>query len=104
MSGALAAPPPAPGSIAAPPGAVGQARESVLRPPLLDRPTVPSAPAVVIVKPGDCLWSIAARRLGPGASATQIEGEWRRWYAANRAVIGIDPNLILPGQRLVAPS
>jgi nucleoid-associated protein YgaU len=58
----------------------------------------------VLVAPGDSLWRIAARRLGPGADDAAIAREWPRWYAANRAVIGADPNLIHPGQRLVPPA
>lgn len=57
----------------------------------------------VIVRPGDSLWRIAAAHLGPTATATQIATAWPRWYAANRAVIGPDPNLIQPGQRLLPP-
>jgi nucleoid-associated protein YgaU len=29
--------------------------------------------------------------------------QWPKIYHANRGVIGTDPNLILPGQRLVIP-
>lgn len=58
---------------------------------------------VLVVQPGDTLWHIAARSLPAGATATRIDREWRRWYRANRSVIGADPDLILPGQRLVPP-
>ncbi|MFF4243124.1 peptidoglycan DD-metalloendopeptidase family protein [Streptomyces sp. NPDC001822] len=34
------------------------------------------------------------------ASAERVRGGWQRLYAANRAVVGSDPDLILPGQRL----
>ncbi|MGW0790668.1 transglycosylase family protein [Streptomyces sp. NPDC002911] len=34
------------------------------------------------------------------ASAEQVRGGWQRLYAANRTVVGADPDLILPGQRL----
>ncbi len=57
----------------------------------------------VVVHRGDTLWSIAARHLAPGASDAEIAAAWPRWYAANRAVIGPDPQLILPGQRLRPP-
>jgi len=57
----------------------------------------------VLVRPGDCLWDIVARHLGPGATDAQVAQAWPRWYAANRAVIGPDPNLIYPGQRLTPP-
>ena len=52
---------------------------------------------------GDSLWSIVARQLGPGASDAEIAHEWPRWFEANAAVIGDDPDLILPGQQLVPP-
>lgn len=52
---------------------------------------------VHIVGAGENLWSIAANRSSPGAS-TQDTVE--QIYAANRDVIGADPNLIMPGQRL----
>jgi len=64
-------------------------------------PPVPSAAGPVhVVEPGDCLWDIVAARLGPDAPAAAIDRGWRLLYAANRAVIGDDPNLIFPGQRL----
>ncbi|WP_097868027.1 transglycosylase family protein [Streptomyces sp. rh34] len=34
------------------------------------------------------------------ASAQRVRGGWQGLYAANRAVVGDDPDLILPGQRL----
>lgn len=55
---------------------------------------------VVVVAPGDTLWDIADR-LSPGASTRQIAHRWQAVYAANRAVIGEDPDLIEPGQHLV---
>ena len=69
--------------------------------PQLDRPAEDRP--VVTVQAGDCLWTIAARALGPEATDAQIAAAWPSWYAANRAVIGADPNLLQPGQRLVAP-
>ena len=61
-------------------------------------------PAELVVRAGDSLWTLASRQLGPGASATEIAAAWPRLYAANRAVIGTDPDLIHPGQRLVPPA
>ncbi|CAO5147575.1 LysM domain-containing protein [Frankia sp. AiPs1] len=58
----------------------------------------------VVVRRGDTLWTIAARHLGPDATKDQIAAEWPRWWAANSAVIGHDPNVILPGQRLTPPT
>jgi len=56
-----------------------------------------------VVHPHDTLWTIAARQLGPGATDAQIAAEWPRWYRANRHLIGADPHLLLPGERLRAP-
>ena len=64
----------------------------------------PAPVAEVVVRRGDTLWGLAARRLGPDASAAEVAAEWPRWYAANRRVIGPDPDLLRPGQRLVPPS
>lgn len=61
------------------------------------------ANADVVVASGDCLWLIAARRLGASATDSRIAVEAQRWYAANRAVVGADPDLIHPGQTLVTP-
>jgi resuscitation-promoting factor RpfA len=49
------------------------------------------------------LWDIASGQLGPDASTTDIAAEWPRWFVANRQVIGDDPDLIHPGERLVPP-
>ncbi|MEO7260559.1 MAG: LysM domain-containing protein [Jatrophihabitantaceae bacterium] len=57
----------------------------------------------VSVRPGDSLWSIAARRLGAAPTATRIQAEWPRWYAVNRQLIGADPDLLRPGASLLAP-
>jgi nucleoid-associated protein YgaU len=66
--------------------------------------TQPLAPGDrVTVRPGDSLWSMAADRLGATPSAARIQAEWPRWYAANRRVIGTDPNLLQPGDRLLVP-
>jgi hypothetical protein len=62
----------------------------------------PAAEAVV-VKPGDSLWSIASSRLGEHPSASAVAAEWPRWYVANRDLIGPDPDLIRPGERLIPP-
>lgn len=55
------------------------------------------AVAAYVVRPGDSLWSIADRTLPAGA------GAWPRLYAVNRDVIGPDPDLIRPAQRLALP-
>jgi nucleoid-associated protein YgaU len=57
-----------------------------------------------VVKPGESLWEIAAAELGRTAGDDAVEDRWPQWYAANRAVIGPDPDLILPGQVLRIPA
>ena len=56
------------------------------------------------VRRGDTLWDLAAAHLLEAATDAEIAVEWQRWYSLNRTVIGADPDLILPGQRLVIPS
>ena len=63
----------------------------------------PQPATQLVVRPGDSLWSLTARQLGPHASAARVAAEWPRLYAANRRAIGADPDLIHPGQRLAAP-
>ena len=63
-----------------------------------------SAQDEVIVQPGDSLWTISARHLGPEASNANVAEAWPRWYAANRGVIGENPELLQPGQILHAPT
>ena len=66
--------------------------------------TAGSAPdRSVVVHRGDTLWAIAARHLGPDATAEEIAADWPRWHEANRTVIGDNPHLILPGQQLLPP-
>lgn len=67
------------------------------------RRAVPAAAESLVVRRGDTLWSIAREHLPPGASDEQVDAHWRRWYGANRDVIGADPDLITPGTRLTPP-
>ncbi|GAA2169363.1 hypothetical protein [Pedococcus bigeumensis] len=60
-------------------------------------------PSEVVVHRGDSLWGIVRRELGPGATDTEVAAAWPHWYAANRDVIGPDPDVLLPGQVLRAP-
>ena len=119
------------GSLGAAPASAADARPHLVRPaaaPALDWPTpaapaldwpAPSsaphaptappttpptaAPAAVVVRPGDTLWAIAAEHLGPAAPPVAVARSWPRWWSANRAAIGDDPDLIRPGTRLVPP-
>ncbi|NNL46989.1 MAG: LysM peptidoglycan-binding domain-containing protein [Acidimicrobiia bacterium] len=54
------------------------------------------------VVPGDSLWAIACRDLG-SSSDEQIDRRWRQIYAENREIIGSNPDLIFPGQKLSIP-
>lgn len=70
---------------------------------LLLRRTAGAGPALVLVRPGDTLWDLAAARLPATAEDAAVDAAWRRLYHANRAAIGPDPDLIHPGQRLELP-
>lgn len=48
------------------------------------------------VKKGDCLWKISRQFYGKGSSYPTI-------YNANKGVVGGNPNLIYPGQKLTIP-
>jgi hypothetical protein len=58
----------------------------------------------VAVLAGDSLWDIVANYLGPEASDVDIALEWPRWYEANKALIGQNPDVLLPGQVLLPPA
>ena len=60
--------------------------------------------ADVVVHRGDTLWDIARRHLGPGATDAEVALAWPAWHDANRAMLGDDPDLILPGQILRPPT
>lgn len=53
-----------------------------------------------VVRPGDSLWSIAQAHPSGGGD---VELRWRAIWAANRDVVGADPDLIHPGQALRLP-
>ncbi|MGW1770983.1 transglycosylase family protein [Streptomyces sp. NPDC002104] len=52
----------------------------------------PVLPNPYVVAPGDSLSAIATEQ--------HVDGGWQSLYATNRAVVGGDPDLIFPGQRL----
>ncbi|MFQ1001600.1 hypothetical protein [Modestobacter sp. SSW1-42] len=74
--------------------------------PDLDWPA--PAPGGHVVVRGDCLWDIAAAWLArqhPGAPVADAEvaRAVHAWWLANAAVLGPDPDLLLPGQVLRPP-
>ncbi len=80
--------------------------------PVPDWPTgAPTADTPVtadrVVVRGDCLWHIAADSLLGQLGRLPSDGEVAiavdAWWRANADVIGPDPDLLLPGQRLRAP-
>ncbi len=75
--------------------------------PLPDLPAreqaLPEQRPWVVVRPGDCLWTIARRGLDRGASNADVARSVQAWYAANAATIGPDPDLIFPGTHLNKP-
>jgi nucleoid-associated protein YgaU len=74
----------------------------LLPPP--ERPDGGPPPVTVRVRVGDTLWSLAAARLPRGAADREVLAAVHRWHAHNRHVIGPDPDLLLPGQRLEPPA
>lgn len=70
--------------------------------PPVAAPSEPALP-VYVVQPGDCLWAIAARILGPRADGRAIDAGWRRIYDTNRAAVGDNPSLIHIGLVLRLP-
>lgn len=88
---------PAPTSAAAPDGAL-----------VPDWPGIPApAEGSHVVVRGDCLWDIAEARLleqpGPAPTEADIARSVGAWWSANTAVIGPDPDRLLPGQVLRPP-
>lgn len=97
-----------PGSAGAP-ATVGRAVVTGLMVPdrAVDRARVATATdraAVVQVRPGDSLWSLAAEALGPEATDAEIGVAWRSIHLANVGRIGTDPDLIFPGTVLQLPA
>ena len=103
-------PPPAPIVASAEPPILGLDRPDVSVAPLPPAATTPSPAATSPPSPaakthtvlaGDTLWAIAASDLAAGATPAEITLAWQHWYGENRALIGSDPALIVPGQVLV---
>jgi LysM repeat protein len=67
------------------------AKPPVKAPKPVTKPVPKPAVVTYTVKTGDCLWLIGQH----------YHIAWQKIYAANRSVIGPDPNLIYTGQHLV---
>ncbi len=63
---------------------------------------VPGAARVVVVRPGDCLWTIAERFLGAGDKYPKIVA-LNLGHQMDDGLVFTDPSLIQPGWRLVLP-
>ncbi|MBN1093781.1 hypothetical protein JKP75_15215 [Blastococcus sp. TML/M2B] len=74
---------------------------------LPDWPVAPQLAGSHVVVRGDCLWDIAAGRLGAelgrAPTGAEVAAATRAWWTANADVIGPDPDLLLPGQVLRPP-
>jgi nucleoid-associated protein YgaU len=75
--------------------------------PVPARPTGSAYPLPrqrVEVQPGDSLWRLSQQRSPATASTQDVARLVERTYRSNRRVIGPDPDLIHPGQRLRIPT
>lgn len=64
----------------------------------------PRLPAtIVVVRSGDTLWAIARAGLPSQAGAAAVAQRVQAIHRANRSVIGADPDLIRPRQRMRVP-
>jgi hypothetical protein len=80
----------------------GAARRSADPPPTRG-PARPGPPTGMVVRAGQSLWSITADLLPVRSTDAEITRGWHLLHRANAARIGSDPDLILPGTRLVVP-
>lgn len=62
------------------------------------------AQAIVVVQPGDTLWDLARAELPPEADDATVAARVLQIHRANRGVIGANPDLIRPRQRLRMPT
>lgn len=57
----------------------------------------------IVVADGDCLWDIARDQLPVDANAREIAQAWQEIYAANKRVIGQNPDILHAGTTLHIP-
>lgn len=97
--GSSSSPDPSGTSSASPPGPGGPGAA-----PPADPPDAPAAAGcTAVVARGDTLWGLATSRLAASGAAPdddRLAAETARLYGANAGVVGPDPNLLRPGQRL----
>ncbi|MGY1637731.1 LysM peptidoglycan-binding domain-containing protein [Geodermatophilus sp. SYSU D00742] len=66
------------------------------------------APGTHVVLRGECLWGIATadlrHRTGRTPDGSEVAAAVHAWWQANAAVIGPDPDVLLPGQVLRPPT
>lgn len=67
-----------------------------------DKQSAVVAPNSYTVQPGDTLWSIARKSLGPKANTDEIAAATKRWFQQNSDSIA-NPDVIFPGQILHTP-
>jgi nucleoid-associated protein YgaU len=76
-----------------PPAPVAPAVAPPVAPAIAHAPA--AKPNVIIVKPGDSLWKLAAQNLGKGL-------RWQELLSANPNIL--NPNYIVPGSQIILPS
>jgi hypothetical protein len=71
--------------------------------PSSSQPKQAGCAASHVVRPGESLWSIAAKHVKqPGQGV--VDRAWQRIYAANRAAVGDNPSLLRIGVHLCLPT
>ncbi|MFJ1924837.1 MULTISPECIES: transglycosylase family protein [unclassified Streptomyces] len=84
--------------VAAPKRAAAEAKTSTPAKTRTEQPPAAGTPASVPGKRGS--YTVASGDSLSGIAADRDLGAWQRLYSANRKVVGDDPDLIFPGQRL----
>jgi nucleoid-associated protein YgaU len=81
---------------------VGETKPVFSEQPVVDETVITSSSNTYTIRSGDSLWSIAQSQIvGKDASVEEIDKAWREIWRANRDVIGENPSLIRPGQKIL---
>jgi nucleoid-associated protein YgaU len=95
------------GGVLLSPGALGEVAPPLVRLGEQHAARIVASETTYEVERGDSLWRIAemflTERTGAPPTSADIARFWPRIYAANRVVVGDDPCLIFPGQKLRIP-